>query len=285
MTVRKSTGALNKTAGIHTELFTDGTFSDDPTGYMTATNATLTSETGGQSGNCLQVLNAAGSAVAVAYKDFTTVVGQRYGFDYYFKKGTSATGSVQIGITTDANSIYTSLAHSDADWTQYNVSFTATATTTRISFISDSTTISETSLFDEANLYKVYGGVREVFKDSKLYVYNKAQEASPNTGIASSYLVVTYSDAGGSNGIDFDSDPVAGVLTATTASIQGTAVGGTAVSFLLCESGDDPTVTSTTAARLSGTIGTTTAYDLQLSSTTIAASSVQTLSSLAIDVT
>lgn len=133
------------------DLITNGAFTSDTTGW-TAVTATLSSVAGGQSDNCLQVASS-GANAGRAYQDITTVVGQVYKLLVYFKKGTSDTGSYHIGTTGDYTSIYSSPALSDATWTRYNRQFTATATTTRISFRTDDATNTETSFFDTVTVY------------------------------------------------------------------------------------------------------------------------------------
>ncbi len=125
-------------------------YSDDmsvTTGW-TAVNATLTSVAGGQAGNMLTVAESGGANPGQAYHDITTVIGQTYWFSCYFKKGTSANGKILIGETGDTDLIYDSGNLSDADWALKETVFTATATTTRISLLTNDATAGETSLFD-----------------------------------------------------------------------------------------------------------------------------------------
>lgn len=138
--------------------FVDGTLS--PSYYLTfedamaattnwtAVDANLTSDAGGQSGNMLTVAESGGANPGKAYKDMTTVVGQKYWLKYYFKKGTADNGKVMVGTTSDEDSIYDSTNLSDANWTLHETGFTATETTTRLTLQTNDSTAGETSLFD-----------------------------------------------------------------------------------------------------------------------------------------
>jgi len=121
----------------------------------TVSNSAIIPLTGGQATNCLDLTNTT-AAAGYAYHNVTTITGCAYTLDYYFKKGTSASGHVLIGITTDTDSLYDSGALSDADWTAHTKTFIATATTTRITLKNTSATSQETSLFDGIVLNRVY---------------------------------------------------------------------------------------------------------------------------------
>jgi hypothetical protein len=102
----------------------------------------------GQSGNCISIAESGGANPGKTYHDITTVISQVYRLTYWFKKGTSSTGKVMIGTTADEDSLSAGTAHSDANWTKYEIEFTPAATTTRITLQSDDATAGETSLFD-----------------------------------------------------------------------------------------------------------------------------------------
>lgn len=138
----------------------NGTFDDDndPPDDWTAVTATLTTEGSGQDGNCMQVASS-GDNIGKAYQDITTIVGVVYNFSGYFQKGTSSAGRFFIGTTTDEDSLYDSGALTDASWAEHTDTFTATATTTRITCRTDDATDGETSLFDEITVaYSGFNG-------------------------------------------------------------------------------------------------------------------------------
>src|SRR5574343_119853 len=139
----------NTSNPAYSELFADVMTT---TGGWTSTgNAALVSTSGGQSGNCLSIA-ASASASAAAYHDVTTVVGQKYRLSAYFKKGTSANGSILIGTSASAAAYWNSGNLTDADWTVYTTAITATATATRITLKTNDDTAGETSLFDTVSM-------------------------------------------------------------------------------------------------------------------------------------
>lgn len=148
VSLQSSDNGFNETGS---DLVTNGTFTTDTTGW-TAAAATLASVAGGQSLNCLEVTNS-GAAAGSAYQDIAVVVGKHYRLTGYFKKGTSATGSISIGtdIAPQKYEILSGLA--DAGWVQYEVDFRAVSTTCRITLANESIVATETSLFDTIKLF------------------------------------------------------------------------------------------------------------------------------------
>lgn len=132
------------------EYLTNGTFDSTTTGW-TASNATLTSVAGGYSGNCLSVANS-GANNGYAYQAFTAVSGNTYGIVCFFKKGTAASGRINVGSTIGGSEYYTSGAISDAGWTQYLNYFVATGTTIYVSLKTGSSVAGETALFDSVSI-------------------------------------------------------------------------------------------------------------------------------------
>ena len=278
MSLRLSTGLRNKLLGLSTTIGLNPTFDDDTTGW-TAQDATLASVASGQSENALEITETGSANPGIAYQDFTTVIGRIYELSVYFKKGTSATGSIEIGTTGDPDSIHASGALSDADWTLYQIQFRATATTTRVSLITDDATAGETSLFDECVLNEVLDGFKEIMRGCKINVYTGSQPATADTA-ASGTLLYTLSLDGGATGLSWG-NAVAGVIAKVAGETwQGTAVaGGVAGWFRTYEAGTDPAIASEVAARFDGAVGTSGA-EMNMSFTTIANGAVQTLSNM-----
>lgn len=276
MALRLSTGLRNKILGKSASIASNGTFDASTTGW-TAVTATLSSVAGGQSNNALQVASS-GANVGQAYQDVTTVIGRVYKLTVYFKKGTSATGSILVGSSGTPNEIAELTGLSDADWAQKTILFMATATTTRITLQTDDATDTENSLFDELVVDEVLDGVKEILRGCKIALYTGVQPASADDA-ASGTLLCTYSLNGGVTGLSWD-EPVAGVLSKAAAeSWQGTAVAtGTAGWFRCYQDGDDPANAETTLARFDGSVSTSGAQ-LNLTSTAIVATAVQTISS------
>ncbi len=127
-------------SGALTDLVTDG--DGEATTGWTATDCTLASVAGGETGNCLQITRTGGSA-QIADQDITTVVGERYTLTAYVKSGTSGDEAFTIGV----NGIGTTAGTSSSTWTKYTYRFTATATTSTIELIKNTATAG-TMLFD-----------------------------------------------------------------------------------------------------------------------------------------
>lgn len=280
MALRFSTGLRNLLLGIDSTLLTNGGFGSDTTGW-TAVDATLSSVAGGQSGNCLQIAETGGVNPGKAYQDITTKVGHRYLLTVYFKKGTSDDGKVMIGTTADEDAIWDSGNLTDAAWTLVSgngagtaglISFTATATTTRITFQSNDVTVGETSLFDTAKVISLERAIKDVFYLGFINFYTGTQPASANNVVAGTLLVTMYSD-GASVGLSFDEAASAVLSKAAAETWSGTAGNtGTAGWFRLYAPGDALS-SSTVDARIDGAISTSGA-ELNMASTSIVASSV-----------
>ncbi len=278
MPLRISTGLRNKLMGIKTNELSNGSFTTDAAGW-TANLATLASVAGGQSGNCLQVTNS-GAAQGSAYQDFTATVGRLYKATYYTKVGTSATHSVKIGTTGTPNDYHDSGALSDADWPAqaYVAYFMPTEATVRVTLEVGSSTGAETSLFDEVKVEEVLDGFQEIFRECFLNIYTGNQPAAADNAAAGTLLVTIYSD-GVSAGLTFE-EAIAGVVNKPTG-VQWTGAAlatGTAAWGRLYENTDDPSLASTTKARLDGTVAVS-GGNINMSSTSIVQSAIQTVTS------
>lgn len=278
MTLRLSTGLLNKQMGVSAGILTNGTFDSDTTGW-TASDSVLASIAGGQSGNALEIAESGGVNPGQAYQDISTVVGRAYKLTYYFKAGTAAEGRVLVGTTGDPDAIADSGALSDADWTQHTILFLATDTTTRITLQSTDATAGETSLFDEVVLDVLYDGFKEIMRGCKFALFTGTPPASANDSSGTSTLLCTLSDAGGSGGLNWDDADGGAVVLDSSQTAQGTAVASGTVGWFRCyESGGDPTQASETEARFDGVVSTS-GGQMDINNTAIAAGAVQTLGS------
>ena len=143
---------------LGSEMVTNGGFDSATTGW-TGSNATLSSDSGGQSGNMITVAN---STTAQGYarntSALTTVVGRVYKFTVYFKKGTATSGNIGIGTSTGGQQLFEKSSLTDADWTQHIGYFTATTTTTYIRLMNNSTPYWHTSFFDTVSIKEVKMG-------------------------------------------------------------------------------------------------------------------------------
>lgn len=143
------------------DLVQNGDFSvdtDPPNGWTSSNNAVLTTEAGGQIGNCLQVAvdgipTANGRAISVP---IVTESGRIHKAKIYFKKGTGTAGKIYIGSTSGGSQYYDSGAITDAAWTVYTKNFKATSATTYITLYADTANgAGLTSLYDEISLYVI----------------------------------------------------------------------------------------------------------------------------------
>lgn len=284
MALKLSTGLRNKLLGININKVTNGSFTTNTTGW-TAVDATLSSVSGGQSGNCLQVAESGGTNPGKAYQDVTTKSGHLYMLEVYFKKGTADSGKVMIGTTGDEDAIWDTGNLTYTDWTKVpgnmgveatgKIVFAATSTTTRITLQTNDTTDGETSLFDEVKLISVARAIQDVFDGGYVKIYSGTQPSSPDDAPSGTLLVTIDSNTG--DGLHFD-DATGGVLTKkATETWSGTAVAsGNAGWFRLVAKGDSGG-SSTTEERIDGACGTSGA-ELTMSSTAIVAGAVESIS-------
>ena len=275
MALRLSTGLRNKLLGINNNKITNGSFTSDTTSW-TAVTATLTCEGSGQSGNCLKVAESGGSAAGSAYQDVTTKVGHLYYVELYFKKGTADNGKFQIGTTSVPDSIYDSGNLSDAAWALKKNWFLATETTTRLTLITNDTTATESSFFDEVKFISLSRAIQDVFNKGFVRIYSGTQPTSADDAPGATTLVTLYSD-GAAAGLSFN-DASGGVIPKkSTETWSGIAVStGTAGWFRLFAPGD-ALGSSSIDERIDGACATSGAQ-MNMSSTTITQDAVQTVS-------
>ena len=110
------------------DLVTNGAFSSDTSGW-TAVRATLSSVSGGQSGNCLSVSRDSGDDQS-AFQNITTsaVVGQLYKATVYVKDGTAS--SQQFHLQLYSGSEYRrTIGTTTSSWVQHTIYITATDAT------------------------------------------------------------------------------------------------------------------------------------------------------------
>lgn len=110
-----------------------------------------------------------------------------------------------------------------------------------------------------------------------LKLYSGTVPASADDALGAAVLLVTISVTGGGTGLTFEAAAVAGILSKESTEVwQGTiGVSGTPTFFRFVAPGDTGAL-STTESRLQGSVGVLGA-DLNLSSVSLLASSVQTI--------
>jgi len=126
------------------------TTDDDPPDSWTASNATLSTESGGLVGNCMKVLDG-GAGNGYGYQLNGTVVGKVYNFSCWAKDiDTGQNGLIEVGTSAGNASYYSSGAITDDTGVTYTATFTATTTTTFISL--NCTSSGGTYYFDSVSL-------------------------------------------------------------------------------------------------------------------------------------
>jgi hypothetical protein len=278
MALRLSQGLRDKLIGIKTNLVTNGSFDSNTTGW-TASGATLSSVAGGNASNALQIENS-GSASGAAYQDITTRANRVYFLTLKAKVGTADGFQVKIGTTSDDDGIFASPVYTDSTLSEKKFAFVASGTTTRLTLVNTSEDSGETVLFEDVVVEEVLDGFIEVMRGCKINIYTGSQPTTANDAATGTLLVTITKGGDGSTGLDWNLAS-AGVASKPAGDTwAGTAVAsGTAGWFRCYEEGDDPSASSTTAARFDGSVATS-GGQINMTSTTIASGAVQTVSSL-----
>lgn len=274
MAFRMSEGVRDRLLGDSQNIINNGTFTTDTTGWS-STQATLSSVAGGQANNCLRVTNSS-SAAGYASQNMTVKPGHGYVVRVYSKLGTSASAEIKLGTAAD-DATYGTKTVSNGSWTEHLFYVEPTTTTLVITLKNTSTTSSQYTDFDEVQVLWNSKGLKDIFKNSKLFLYSGSQPASANDS-PSGTLLVSISTAGSGNYDLILDSPDLGVITKQqNATWSGTAVAtGTAGWFRLAVTGDSG-ASSSTDCRIDGAIATSSA-ELNMASTSIVTSSVQTIS-------
>lgn len=145
-----------------TDLVSNGGFASVTTGWTGIQgDETLSSETGGESGNCLKILEG-GTADPGAYQDVAVTAGLTYFFECFVMAGDEATYQVDLYDTVNATTLFTESAEAAADWSvKVRHTFTAPSgcDTVRVKLIQVAAGAAGTYLFfDTASLTQVTPG-------------------------------------------------------------------------------------------------------------------------------
>jgi hypothetical protein len=224
------------------QLLSNTAFSNT-TGVSTS-GATVSSVTGGQSGNALQV---AVTSYGFGYEPLAATTGQLLYFTTYCKLGTATAYNASFGLMDSGFSTFQAMGVSTSTWTQYSVYGTATMSTMYAQFIVNGSGLN--SLFDTASVAQVltpattgvtitstangstynWASVGGSFNlhDSNGYTYTIGSVAPPTASLAAgTYLPgqsVTLSDVTGGAAICYTTDG-----STPTATTPGTCSHGTA---------------------------------------------------------
>jgi hypothetical protein len=131
------------------ELVSNGGF-DSATTDWTPVNCTLSSDAGGQSGNCLTITTVSGTLQYAQQAVTGLVVGESYVLSAWIKSGTSGnqTGYIQLDPAGYAE------ATSSGSWVNITDKFVATATTGQL-YLAKASATAGTMLFDTVSLLRV----------------------------------------------------------------------------------------------------------------------------------
>lgn len=167
-------GVTKTIASYGPELVTNGTFDVNTDGW-TAVVATLSSEAGGESNNCLKNLSIGGGGawLSQARQEVTVTPFIKHKLSFYFKKGDSTNGKLYIDDTAfsrdpTSGDLYYSYNMTDVAWTEYTAEFVPTTSTIYLMLENNDT--GAHSLFDEVSIKAFKGGNLSVGND--LYVVN-----------------------------------------------------------------------------------------------------------------
>ena len=262
MTVRYSDGLKNKSAGQLINLVTNGDFETDTSGW-TGDGATLTRDATGGVGasGALSIANS-GAAAGKAHTDITTVVGDIYFVSFNLPSGDAGGAQLLVGTAADEDAAAISPVYAvGADTNKF--AFVATDTTTRLTFVVDSTTQDEFVLLDAISVDALDDGVRGVFEGGGIALYTGPQPTSANDA-ASGTLIADVNETADSGEIVFDGASNGSLSLPSGVLWEGTNVATGSYGYgRIYEKGADPNAASTTDARLDFSIGTSGA-DLNL---------------------
>lgn len=137
-------------------LITNGTFDTDASGWTAVSSAILSSVSGGQTNNCLQIQNGAASQ-GYARQSIQLAPYATYTLSWYHKNGT-AQGKVSIGTSAGGTQIYNGSNTNDANWAQYSTTFNSGSTgLVYIGLWQGSATNGQNTLFDSVILTRTIG--------------------------------------------------------------------------------------------------------------------------------
>ncbi len=123
------------TASDNDELVTNGNFAvdnDPPDDWNAASSALLTTEAGGQNGNCLKITENGAMDPAAFQSISSIVVGRKYKLSFYVKQGTEATYGVTIADQTWLDIYSTGDLEATGSWVKSEAFFVVPEGTTSI---------------------------------------------------------------------------------------------------------------------------------------------------------
>ncbi len=184
--------------GTDTNVVQGGEFEDaeDLAEWTTNAATTLTSESGGHSGNCGKLLNTVDGSWSEIYQEWTVEVGKYYEVWLWHKNGDGTNvAHFKLGTPTDPGAYYFSSALNDPDWGQYHVLIGPTTETTLRLALINSNVLNASTYYDSVVMYEA--PVAKYFHISKGYLWlnddvNKVRHS--NTGFQWSSQITVGDD-------------------------------------------------------------------------------------------
>jgi hypothetical protein len=283
-----STGLRNKLNGINVNLVTNGSFETDLTGWTNTQGATrdTVNPISGQTAHLKLTPSGAASGEGRYTAAITGKAGQLYKATLYGKQDSGGSGNLQVLVGTAAggSQVYSHTLSLTTSWAQYELFFRVPDGTSSayLTLKTSTVTAADVVYADLVTLSHSAGNLQEVFRKGFIKIYNGSQPTSADDAPGGTLLCTIYSD-GTSTGLTFG-DSASGTMAKSTAETwSGTAVATATAGWFRFSSVGDGGGSSTTDERIDGTVATSGAQ-LNMSSTSVTTSAVQTISTFQITV-
>lgn len=276
MTLRRSTGLLNKLGGIKTNKLVSDNFVTS--GGWSATQSNLT-----VAANALTITTASTTLPGEAYQTIATVPGRVYKISATASIGTASSYSIYAGASTggaDANRDLASRPQTNTTSETVVFSFVAVDVATRVTLsVLNGTAVGKTAVFSNVVLEEILDGFQEIMRNCNIAVFSSTQPSSADDAANGTLLYTISKDGLGVTGLTW-ADASNGVIAKTPAEVwRGTAVvGGVAGWFRCYEAGDNPVTASSVAARFDGAIATS-GGEITMANTLVEVNAVQSVTS------
>jgi hypothetical protein len=275
MTLRRSTGLVNKLGGLKTNKLVDNA------NFTTTTGWTADSSTMSVAANALTVATTSATLPGSVYQIISTTPGRAYKIVVNAGVGTAPSYTILAGSATggtDANKVLLTKPLVNSTVSEQAFSFIAADITTRITLsVTNGASAGLTATFSGVVVEELLDGFREIMRDCRIAVFSAAQPSNADSASNGNLLYTITKDGLGTVGLSWGESTGGVVSKSPTETWRGTAVaGGTAGWFRCYESGDDPTTASSTAARFDGAIATN-GGEITMANTLVELNAVQSI--------
>ncbi len=152
---------------LGTTVVVNGGFAVDTAGWS-ADDATLTSELGGQVGNCLKIENTTGQA-GIAWQEITCVPGAWYKVTWYYKTGNRINNRLLIGTAWNVSDVYLQNAVDSGVWEEHTGTFRAPQANLFLWMFINSGQVGYYGFFDEISIQPIESG--QLVVGGQIYAY------------------------------------------------------------------------------------------------------------------